>query len=620
MLDQDSESAAVIALSPLPALLVDPASDRILQANPAAAGLLGTEPKGRGLRDFLADDPGQLIVFADAVAHFGQSWTRNVALQDGAENPLECEIRGQYLETPEGPRLALHLIDLRQMTRHADTVAAAAIHRGGLYEWQRAQTFFSELERQNQLILDAAGEGIYGVNADGKATFVNRAAQEMLCWTEDDLLGRDIHTTIHHHHLSGERYHRADCPIYKSFRNEQVNRIEDEVFWRKDGKPIRVEYVSTPIYDDQVLAGAVVIFRDITERWENEQRLREALDQIAELRDRLEAENAYLQEEILTERAHDEIIGTSSAIKQLLAQIALVAPTEANVMITGESGTGKALVASAIHKASDRRRRPLIRFNCGAASLETIASDLFGHVRGGAPNAMRDKAGILELAHSGTLYLEEVTELPLDIQGRLLGALQERAVQRLGEERLRSLDIRVIASSSRPLDREIAAGRVREDFYFHLNVFPVACTPLRDRPEDIPLLAAHSLKLICKRLNRKPPLLTQGTVRALSQYHWPGNVRELENVIERAVIVSTGNKLVVDLQGGAASPAARTGPATILTEQELRQLEVTNLIACLKETGGKVSGAGGAAELLGVQPTTLYSRIRKLGVTRDDWA
>ncbi len=231
------------------------------------------------------------------------------------------------------------------------------LHRGGLIEWKRAHQFFSELEHQNQLILNAAGEGIYGVNAEGKTTFLNRAAQEMLGWTAEDLLGKPIHDIIHHHHLNGDLYHSHDCPIYRSFRFEQVNRIEDEVFWRKDGRPIRVEYVSTPIYDQQVLAGAVVIFRDITERKENEKKLRDALDEIANLRDRLEQENAYLQEAITTERAHHEIIGTSPAVRQLLTRIELVAGTDATVLISGEAGTGKALVANAIHEASPRRRR-----------------------------------------------------------------------------------------------------------------------------------------------------------------------------------------------------------------------------------------------------------------------
>ncbi|CAN0602153.1 unnamed protein product, partial [Ectocarpus sp. 12 AP-2014] len=225
---------------------------------------------------------------------------------------LQSEITGRAITHNNQEMLLLHVLDLASLEQRTAEVAAVDLYSGGLIEWQRAQSFFSDLERENQLILNAAGEGIYGVNADGKTTFVNRAAQEMLGWTTDDLLGRDIHTMIHHHHLNGEHYPSHECPIYQSFRHEQVNRVENEVFWRKDHKPIRVEYVSTPIYDGKQLVGAVVIFRDITERWESEQKLREAMDQVAALRDQLEEENAYLQEAISIERAHHDIIGRSS--------------------------------------------------------------------------------------------------------------------------------------------------------------------------------------------------------------------------------------------------------------------------------------------------------------------
>ncbi|NNU81755.1 sigma 54-interacting transcriptional regulator [Halovulum dunhuangense] len=610
---------SLIAHSPCAALLIEPGQDRIRAANMLAVKLLKEDPCGRPFAGYLRRRVPDLIVFADAVAHYGQHWTRGLDLHDATGAPLRVEVRGRLMTEGAETLLLLVLIDLEEMEAHTQIAEAASIQSAGILEWQRTQAFFRELEMENQLILNAAGEGIYGVNAEGKTTFVNRAAQEMLGWTSEDLLGRDIHTMIHHHHLNGDVYPSRECPIYQSFRYEQVNRIENEVFWRKDGKPIQVEYVSTPIYDNQVLAGAVVIFRDITERKENERRLREALDEVAALRDRLEQENAYLQEEIITERAHHDIIGAAPAIRQLRTQIDLVARTDANVLITGESGTGKSLVASAVHKASDRRRRALIRVKCGALSPDGVESELFGHVRGAFTGALRDRPGMLELAHGGTLFLDEVAEIPLEHQGRLLTALQERAVVRIGEERPRAVDLRIIASSSRNLEREVSAGRFREDLYFFLAVFPIACTPLRERPEDIPQLAAHFLKLACGRLNRTEPVITQGTIRSLMQYHWPGNVRELENVIERGAIVSTGGKLVVDVQGPAVPAQGTAGPATILTDQDLRQLEVANLISCLRETGGKVFGPDGAAAILGVRPTTLYSRIRKYGIESRDW-
>ncbi|PXW72828.1 PAS domain S-box-containing protein [Loktanella sp. PT4BL] len=596
-------------------LILDLDTDEILAATPQAHALL-KDPSLVGSRfsNLVADDVPHMILFVDEVIYRGEAWTRRIILRTRENDRINCEINGRS----DGKTLTLKITDLAALERRAEAVQAASMYNGGILEWQRAQAFFSELERQNQLILNAAGEGIYGVNADGKTTFVNRAAQEMLGWTDEDLLGEDIHTKIHHHHLDGEVYPSHECPIYQSFRYEQVNRIEDEVFWRKDGKPIRVEYVSTPIYEGQRLAGAVVIFRDITERWENERKLREAMDQVAALRDRLEQENAYLQEAISIERAHHDVVGQSPAIQQILQRVEMVSRTQANVLITGESGTGKAMVASAIHNDSDRRRRPLIHFKCGSVTPDMFESELFGHVRGAFTGALRDKPGKLELAHGGTLFLDEVADIPLEQQGQLLDALQNRRVTRLGDDRARSLELRVVASTSRNLDREVQAGRMRPELVFFLNVFPIHCTPLRERPDDIPLLAAHFLNLVCKRLSRTPPIITEGTIRTLQQYDWPGNVRELANVIERGAIVSQGEKLVVDIHPDAA-PATRK-ITTLLSEADIEQIRVANTIACLQETNGRVSGPNGAAALLGVKPTTLYSRIKTLGLSPDDWA
>ncbi len=560
---------------------------------------------------FVAAGMETFVVFLTEVEHRGTAWTRRVTLQSADQTPLRCEITGRALHHDGKDKFLLHILDLEALEQHEAEVAAGNIYHGGLIEWQRAQSFFADLERENQLILNAAGEGIYGVNADGKTTFVNRAAQEMLGWTTEDLLGHDIHAKIHHHHLNGEHYPSNQCPIYQSFRYEQVNRIEDEVFWRKDGRPIRVEYVSTPIYDGPQLVGAVVIFRDITERWENERKLRKAMDQVAALRDQLEEENAYLQEAINIERAHHDIIGHSDAIQGVITQIELVGPTDTNVLIRGESGVGKSLVASAVHDESNRKRRPMIHFKAGAVRPEKIESELFGQVRGAFVGALKDRPGKLELAHGSTLFIDEVADIPLEIQGRLLDALQKREVIRLGDDRTRSLDMRVIASTTRDVDREVQAGRLRQDLMLHLGVFPILCPPLRDRPEDIPILTAHLLRIACKRLGRKVPVVTEGAMRKLQDYHWPGNVRELANVIERGAIVSQSDKLQVDIQSQVGLGSMPT-PA-LLTEVEVEQIRKTNIIACMKEAGGKVSGKKGAAALLGIKPTTLYSRLKKLG-------
>ncbi len=598
-------------------LILDTAEDSVVCANQLARRLLAEMPETEfRFAPHIAGNFEGFLVFLDEVDHRGQAWRRDIPLQDRDGLALHCELRGRPLG--KSPHLImLTLIDLNEMARHDQIAEAGEVQRLGLLEWQRAQAFFTELERQNQLILNAAGEGIYGVNADGKTTFVNRAAREMLGWSAEDLLGRDIHSMIHHHHLNGEFYPAHDCPIYQSFRFEQVNRIEDEVFWRKDGKPIRVEYVSTPIYDQNVLAGAVVIFRDITERKENERRLHNAMEEVQALRERLEQENAYLQETIASERAHHDIIGGSPAVLQLLSKIDLVAGTEASVLISGEAGTGKALVASAIHKGSARRRRSLIHFKCSAVTSDAIEAELFGQIRGAFPGALRDKPGVLELAHNGTLFLDDVDELPLNLQGRLLHALQERTVTRLGDARARDIDLRVIAASRRNLETLVRKGAFREELLMFLNVFPIACLPLRDRREDIPALAAHFLSLSCKRLNIKPPIISNLSMEKLLAYDWPGNVRELQNVIDRGSIISTGGKLQIDL--AVTPPRDTNAAATVLSEAEMDAAQRNNLLSALRRTKGKVAGNDGAADLLGVQPTTLYSRIKKWQITADEW-
>lgn len=618
MLDTDKSYDSFLAGAFGATILIDLGQDLILAATPEAGTLFGDVAlTGSHFARFVAAGMETFVVFLTEVEHRGTAWTRQVTLQSAGETTVKCEITGRALTQDGRHMLLLHVLDLEALERHADEVAAGNIYNGGLVEWQRAQSFFADLERENQLILNAAGEGIYGVNADGKTTFVNRAAQEMLGWTIEDLLGQDIHTKIHHHHLNGEHYPSHECPIYQSFRFEQVNRIEDEVFWRKDGKPIRVEYVSTPIYDGRQLVGAVVIFRDITERWENERKLREAMAEVAALRDQLEEENAYLQEAINIERAHHDIIGRSDAIQGIINQIELVGPTDANVLIRGESGVGKSLVASAVHDESNRKRRPMIHFRAGAVNPESIESELFGQVRGAFAGALKDRPGKLELAHGGTLFIDEVADIPLEVQGHLLDALQNREVIRLGDDRARSLDLRIIASSSHDIDREVQAGRLRQDLMLYLGVFPILCPPLRDRPEDIPLLTAHLLRIACKRLGRKVPVVTEGAMRKLRHYHWPGNVRELANVIERGAIVSLSDKLQIEIQSQVLPGSLPT--STLLTEADVEQIRRANIIACMKEAAGRVSGKDGAAALLGIKPTTLYSRLKKLGLSESDW-
>jgi formate hydrogenlyase transcriptional activator len=292
-------------------------------------------------------------------------------------------------------------------------------------------------------------------------------------------------------------------------------------------------------------------------------------------------------------------------------------------MINGESGTGKELIACAIHEQSNRSERPLIRVNCAAIPRELFESEFFGHVRGAFTGALKDRTGRFELADGGTIFLDEVGEIPLELQSKLLRVLQEGQIERVGEEKTRTIDVRVVAATNRDLKTDIETKRFREDLFFRLNVFPIEAVPLRDRIDDIPLLAAHFISLARRRLNRPEPNLTQANLKQLQAYHWPGNIRELQNVIERAIIVSKGNRLQFNLPGDnvatdiASVESAGNDTETFpFTETERLARDRANILAALRLTHGKISGEDGAAELLGIKSTTLASRMKSLGVEK----
>jgi transcriptional regulator with GAF, ATPase, and Fis domain len=350
-----------------------------------------------------------------------------------------------------------------------------------------------------------------------------------------------------------------------------------------------------------------------------------AFQEIQLLKLQLEQQNAYLQEEVVEAKAFGVMVGQSAALQRVVSQIDMVAPTDASVLITGETGTGKELVAYEIHQRSGRRSHPLIRVNCASIPKELFESEFFGHVKGAFTGAVRDRAGRFESADGGTLFLDEIGEVPLDLQAKLLRVLQEKRYERIGDDRTRSADVRIVGASNRDLKREAAAGRFREDLYYRLSVFPIQVAPLRDRKEDIPPLAKHFIDLSVRELRSPKPRLTRAGIAKLQSYDWPGNIRELRNVIDRAVILARGGALDFDLPGGEGGPrpaapgpqtAPEGGPAGFLTEAEIRQRERDNLSAVLEKSGWKIKGANGAAELLGVKPTTLASRIRKLGLKR----
>ncbi|MDK9686134.1 sigma 54-interacting transcriptional regulator [Halomonas sp. LC1] len=612
--------------TPLAMVIIDPLSDRLIDANTAACQLLlihHEQPLATPFSHRLSASLPLWVSFTDEVLTTGQGWSDDLVLLDSVRQPRRVEVYGQRLH--DSSQLLLTVIDRNKAEQRRAKAELSRQHRQGEVGWQRVEQVFERIEKQNQLILSAAGEGIYGLDAEGKTTFVNPAAERILGWSTEDMVGHDAHLMFHHTHADGSHFPVQQCPIHASFSDGQVHHVDDEVFWHKNGEAIPVEYTSTPIFEMGRLVGAVVLFRDIRERKHAEQQLRDALEEVESLKRRLELENQYLQEEIKAEVNHRNIVGNSPAVAKLVQQIAMVAPTSANVLISGESGTGKELIARAIHAGSSRSDRPLIRVNCAAIPRDLFESEFFGHVKGAFTGAVQDRPGRFELAHGGTLFLDEVGEIPLELQSKLLRVLQDQQFERVGDNRTREVDVRVIAATNRELKEMIDAGQFREDLYFRLNVFPIDSVPLRKRIEDVPLLARHFLHRACLKFNKPGVRIPPAQLEVLARYPWPGNIRELENVIERQVIVTQDQRLSFDDLLLAEPPSRHTTfnipaqdhsalPDHPLTEQALCHQQRCNALKALKAAKGKVSGAGGAAELLGMKPTTLTSRLQKWGV------
>jgi len=341
----------------------------------------------------------------------------------------------------------------------------------------------------------------------------------------------------------------------------------------------------------------------------------DAYSEIAEQKEKLVREKLYLESEIRTEHNADELVGDSTGLKQVMAQVRSVAPSDATVLIEGETGTGKELVARAIHQLSARRNQSFVKVNCAAIPSGLLESELFGHEKGAFTGAIAQKIGRLELANGGTLFLDEVGDIPLELQPKLLRVLQEQEFERLGSNRIIRVNVRVIAATNRELEKLVASREFRSDLYYRLRVFPIHVPALRNRREDIPLLIRYFLQKFARRANKMIDSVPEGAMGALLVWHWPGNVRELENLIERAVILSTGpvlNVPVTELQ--LVNPEAGSG-----LDQVLQAAERDQIVRVLRETHGTMSGPAGAANRLGLKRTTLQSKMRKLGISRQDF-
>ena len=457
-----------------------------------------------------------------------------------------------------------------------------------------------EKEAQYKSIFTSARDGLLIFDLAGNIVEANPQACKMYGYTYDELLtlsGKDI---VH--------------PDYKDLFEQFKRAVKGKGEFHAESKDIKKDStifileVRGAEFDYKGKKHLLAIVRDITERKRAEQELQKAFSEVKRLKNRLQAENIYLQEEINLAYQHEEIIGQSHGIKNVLSQAEQVAGTDSTVLILGETGTGKELLARSIHTMSSRKGRTMVKVNCGALPPTLIESELFGREKGAYTGALSKQVGRFEVANGSTIFLDEISELPVEVQAKLLRVLQEGQFERLGSTRTISVAARVIAATNQDLADAVEKGKFREDLYYRLNVFPIAVPPLREHPEDIPLLVWALVKEFGKTMGKRIEAIPRKSMEAMQRYPWPGNVRELRNVIERGMILSKSSTLQVTL------PEITT--KKIPQNMKLEEIERKHIREVLKRTGWRVRGKNGAANLLGLKPTTLDSRIKKLGIQR----
>jgi PAS domain S-box-containing protein len=560
---------------------------------------------------------------------WGREEIANMRPQDLASPDVSKRIVDEYLPVLRRTgRLEGVPVDL--LTRDNERVeclASAIVERGDAGDYLRTVAVYTEVGQQARIeqhyreLYRATPAMLHTVDSRGRIIHVSDRWLQRLGYRREEVLGRVITEFMGKEtraELGGGRL--EDVIATGELDNAP------RTYVTKTGEVIECLVSATA---DRDPSGAVVALlvasKDVTERNRAERQLRAAFEENARLREELERERDYLREEVQVSMNYGRIIGESPALQKMLARIEAVAQTSASVLIQGESGVGKELVAHVIHSRSPRSQGPLVKVNCASIPHELFESEFFGHVKGAFTGAVRDRVGRFQLADGGTIFLDEVGEIPLDLQSKLLRVLQESEYERVGDDHTHSVDVRVVAATNRDLERGVADGKFREDLFYRLSVFPIEVPPLRERGDDVVQIASHFLERTCQEFGHRPLTLSKQQAALLKRYEWPGNIRELKNVIERAVILSRGKVLRLDLAMSDILNAPTTGDSDIapqlhgsplLTEAEMRTLERRNTLLALEMAQWRVSGPNGAAKLLGVKATTLADRIKKFGLVK----
>jgi len=558
-------------------VLVVDGRGRVRSANLEAGRLFGSDPEelhGQPIESLIPSDPGERPDVSTADGETERTSARRVVLRrrDGSEVPVHVQAGVTDLGDDVCTVWTICPVDPVWETNH----------------WLRQ-------------VVDAMPGVFYVMDEHGRLAYWNRTVEERYGYTREEIREMLVEEFI----VPEERERLAE-EFQRVMAGEELRNVP-HTHLLKDGTTI--PHMATggilTIDGKQYLTGLAV---DVSELVAVRKELERKLQEIEELKNRLEVENLYLKSEIELVTDHGNIVGSSKALREVLAQVEQVAPTDSTVLILGETGTGKELVARRIHELSPRAARPMIKVNCSALPASLVEAELFGREKGAYTGALSREPGRFELADGSTILLDEIGELPLELQAKLLRVLESGEFERVGSSRTQKVDLRVIASTNRDMEKAVREGTFRRDLYYRLAVFPIVVPPLRERREDVPLLVWHFIDTLAKRMGKSITTVSRSTMERLTAYHWPGNVRELRNVIERSLILSRGETLALSLDSGGSGDTGDTG---LLPMDELQR---RHILRALEAAGGRIKGRGGAAEILGMKPSTLRSRMERLGI------